>query len=178
MYHSSHLADLIHRTSNNTSRNLHHLLRGCDFTSRLHPIRNNGNATIHRSIWVSELHSRVNRLFFGLVTELPTSKTFPVREMFSRIQTSAMWTTDSSPEDFGDVVAVIEEVLVKDERWSEIMWWDTEGWRCGDWCSTKESGNVRQVSGWFVINLISANVMGRATFQNDKQESFKHIHPC
>jgi len=42
-----------------------------------------------------------------------TIETFPVSEMFARVETSAERTTEAAPEDLGGVVAVVEDVFVE-----------------------------------------------------------------
>ena len=49
-------------------------------------------------------------------------------EKFSGIETAAVRTTETAPEDFGSVVAVVEEVFVSDEGRAEGVRGMEEGW--------------------------------------------------
>jgi hypothetical protein len=112
------------------------------------------------------------------MNKFSATKTFPVRKPFSRIQTAAVWTTDSSPEDFCDVVAVVEYVFIENERGTKIVWWNAErrGYRWRR--ATEEGWKVSYIVWCLSVHLDLSVFYDGATFQNAGQVSVKHIHPC
>ena len=45
--------------------------------------------------------------------KISTTKTFPVRKEFTRVQTATVGTAYSPPKDLSDIVAVVKDVFVE-----------------------------------------------------------------
>jgi hypothetical protein len=65
-----------------------------------------------------------------------------VGEKFAGIEAAAGRAAETAPEDFGGIVAVVEEVFVWDERRAEGMGWEDEGGTCRGRSACEEGGVV------------------------------------